>query len=205
MDHIEKVVTGFLLANNNPVGLLLIGAAALLEYVFPPFPGDTVTLFAAFLVTRYGWNLPLVFVAVLTGSGVGAMIDYGVGVWMRRPYEEGRFLKSEGTRRRVEQVLAAFRRHGAAYVAINRFLPGVRAVFFLAAGMAGLRAWAVLFWALVSAAAWNGLVVGVGYAAGANWARLKELAAIYSTVAWGLLALALVAWLVVTLARRRGK
>ena len=205
MDHIEKVVTGFLLANNNPVGLLLIGMAALLEYVFPPFPGDMVTLFAAFLVTRYGWNLPLVFLSVLTGSGVGAMIDYGVGVWMRRPYEEGRFLKGEATRARVEKVLAAFRRHGAVYVAINRFLPAVRAVFFLAAGMAGLRARAVLFWALVSAAAWNGMVVGVGHAAGANWERLKDLATLYSTAAWGLLGAVLLGWIVVTLVRRRGR
>lgn len=177
----------------------------MLEYVFPPFPGDMVTLFGAFLVTRYGWKLPWMFMAVLAGSGVGAMIDFGVGVWMRKPYEEGRFLKGEATRARVEQVLAAFRRHGAVYVAINRFLPAVRAVFFLAAGMAGLRARAVLFWALVSAAAWNGLVVGVGHTAGANWERLKALASTYSVVVWSLLGVALAGWLVVGLIRRRRK
>ena len=76
---------------------------------------------------------------------------------------------------------------------------------FLVAGMAGLRARAVLFWALVSAAAWNGLVVGAGHAAGANWERLKSLASTYSLVAWSLLGVALAGWLIVAALRRREK
>lgn len=203
MEQIEQAITTFLVANNNPLGFLLLGAAAMLEYVFPPFPGDMVTLFGAFLVTRYGWSLPAMFLSVLTGSAVGALIDFGIGVWMRKPYQEGRFIKRPGSREQVEKVLGAFRRHGAIYVAINRFLPAVRAVFFLAAGMAGLRARAVLFWALISAAAWNGLVVGVGYSVGANWQRIKVLAGLYSTVAWSLLGAALIAWLVVMVWRKK--
>ncbi len=117
----------------------------MLEYLFPPFPGDTVTLFGAFLVTQYSWNLPLVFGVVLLGSALGAMADFYVGVWMGRRYREGRFLRAPSVRRRVDQVTGAFQRHGEAYIALNRFLPAVRAVFFIAAGMAGLRPARVLF------------------------------------------------------------
>lgn len=191
---IEQAITGFLRVNNNPLGLALLGLAATLEYVFPPFPGDTVTLFGAFLVSQYQWSLVQVFFATLAGSAAGALIDYAVGARMRRPYEQGRFLKKPRTRRLVERVLASFRRHGAAYVALNRFLPAVRAVFFLAAGMAGLKLHLVLIFALISAAAWNALVLGVGYALGANWERIQRVFSLYSRVAWaaiGLVALVL--------------
>jgi len=189
LDHLERAAVAFLRANNNPTGLALLGGAALLEYLFPPFPGDTVTLFGAVLVARYHWSLPWVFLSVLAGSGLGAMVDHGVGVWMRRPYHSGRFPRSEANRARVERVLEAFRRHGAAYVALNRFLPAVRAIFFVASGLAGLNPWLVLFYALVSAALWNALIIGVGYSVGASWTRIKGVFAVYSRVAWGVVAL----------------
>lgn len=203
---ITRAIIGFLQRNNNPVGLVLLGLSALIEYVFPPFPGDTVTLFGAFLVTRYDWSLPLVFFSVMVGAGIGAMADYAVGVWMGRRYREGRLLTRPAMRRRIEQVLDNFRRYGEAYVMLNRFLPAVRAVFFLAAGMAGLRAHRVLIFALLSAAAWNALIIGTGYAVGANWDRLREIFSTYSLVIWivlgGLVLLLSGRWLI---RRRRSR
>jgi membrane protein DedA with SNARE-associated domain len=203
LGNIEQQITGFLQQNNNPLGLLLLGACAMVEYLFPPFPGDMVVLFGALLIARHGWNLPLVFLSVLAGSGLGCMIDFAVGAWMKGPYTEGRFLRGERSRRAVERVLASFRRHGEVYVALNRFLPAVRAVFFLAAGMAGLRAWRVLLFALLSASVWNALIIGAGYAVGANWERIRTLFSIYSTAAWSLLALVALALLVRWWIRRR--
>jgi membrane protein DedA with SNARE-associated domain len=185
MGSISQAITGFLQRNNNPVGLLLLGLSALLEYVFPPFPGDTVTLFGAFLVTRYDWSVAQVFLAVLLGSGIGAMLDFAFGRWVGDRYRDGRLLKSPANRARIDQVLDAFRRHGEVYVVLNRFLPAVRAVFFVAAGMAQLRAWRVLLFALISAALWNALIIGAGYAVGANWSRITDLFRTYSIVAWG--------------------
>jgi membrane protein DedA with SNARE-associated domain len=192
LESIAQAITGFLGRNNNPLGLLVLGATALIEYVFPPFPGDTITLFSAVLVTRYRWNLGLVFASVLAGSAVGAMIDYYVGVFLGARYREGRFLRAPAVRQKVDVVIAAFRRHGEAYVALNRFLPAVRAVFFLAAGMAALRPLRVLFFALLSAAAWNALILGVGWGLGANWERIRSIFTTYSEVAWAALGLVVV-------------
>ena len=205
LDSIEQAITGFLQSNNNPVGLLVLGLSALIEYVFPPFPGDVVTLFGALLVTRFRWSIAAVFASVLAGSAVGSTIDFYAGVWMRQRYEQGRFLKRPATRRLVERVLDSFRRHGEVYVALNRFLPAVRAVFFLAAGMAGLRVGRVLFFSMVSAAAWNALLIGAGYAVGGNWDRIKDLFRSYSVVVWILLGAVAVALFVRWLIRRRAR
>jgi membrane-associated protein len=195
MDRITQIITAFLSQNQNPLGILLLGLSALIEYVFPPFPGDTVTLFGAFLITRYRWSLPWSFASILAGSGAGAMMDFYLGLWLGERYRQGRFMRSPAMRKKVERVLSNFARYGEAYIALNRFLPGMRAVFFLAAGMAQLRPLRVLFFALLSAAVWNALIIAVGYALGANWARLKELFSMYTSVFWGLLLSATVVFL----------
>ena len=183
-ESIEVAITGFLQHNNNPLGFVLLGLSAMVEYLFPPFPGDTVTLFGVFLITQHQWSLPLVFLAVMIGSGVGSMLDFALGVWFKDRYEQGRFLRNPRARRAVDRVVAGFARHGEVYVVVNRFLPAVRAVFFVAAGMAGLRPGRVLFFAMLSAAAWNVLIIGAGFAVGANWQRIQELFRVYSIAAW---------------------
>ena len=84
----------------------------------------------------------------------------------------------------MRPMLERFERHGVVYVAINRFLPGIRALFFVAAGMSGLPLKKVLLWGAVSAAAWNGLIIAVGFAVGKNWERLLEILKSYTLVAW---------------------
>jgi membrane protein DedA with SNARE-associated domain len=202
-DSMAQAITGFLVHNNNPLGLTLLGISALVEYVFPPFPGDTVTLFGAFLVARFQWSLPLVFSVVLLGSAVGAMVNFSIGVWLGGRYREGRFLRGPRARQSVEKILSAFQRHGEVYIVFNRFLPALRAVFFFAAGMAGLRPLRVLFFAAISAAVWNGLILGAGYAVGANWERIQALFKVYSLVAWAVIGAAGLFFLARWLLRRR--
>ena len=66
----------------GPWGLPLLAVAATAEYLFPPFPGDTVTLFGAFLAVAGKLNWALVWGAVTLGSGVGLTLDWWVGRWL---------------------------------------------------------------------------------------------------------------------------
>ena len=59
---------------------LLVFAAALLEYVFPPFWGDTIILVGCFLAgvgRAESWQ---VFTGMLLGSILGALTAYGLGL-----------------------------------------------------------------------------------------------------------------------------
>ena len=172
------------------ITLAVLFASAIIEYVFPPFPGDTVTLAGAVLITACGYSFLPVFVAVLVGGLVGAAIDFFVGVWLAR---SGRVATSrwhfmtvavEG----MERVAKAFAKHGEAYIVINRFLPGVRAFLFVSAGMAGMRFWRVMFFALISGVAWNLLVIGAGMMLGANIDALEKLFRNYTLAVWVVLA-----------------
>ena len=184
------------------VAALVLFASSMIEYLFPPFPGDTVTLAGAVLVPYAGVPLWLVFAAVTAGSLAGSMLVFFLGEWLyrwqtRRLHERGHHA--------FDALADRFRRHGAAYVAVNRFLPGVRSFFFVAAGVAGLPWWKVALWSLVSLTAWNALVVAAGLAVGANVARLEGLFRQYQSAVWAGLgvvaALLLLRWAL----RRRAK
>ncbi len=180
---------------------LALGLAAFLEYVFPPFPGDTVTLAGAVLVTAYGYSAVRVIAAVLLGGLVGGAVDFAIGVAAGRVIARSRTragVRPPGwTRvgiiaaavRGAERVSESFNRHGEAYIAINRFLPGIRGFLFVAAGMAGMRFSRVMLWATLSSLAWHLLLLAAGMAVGTQVDRLETLFGKYGVVAWVLLAL----------------
>lgn len=109
---------------------------------------------------------------------------------------------------RVQRTIHLFERHGAKFIMVARFLPGVRAVTYFVAGTTGVSFWKFLLYdgiaACASAPAW----VLLGYWAGRH-RMLQKAWRMASHVQLGILAVvlgAVVTW-VVTLAvlRRRKK
>ena len=178
----------------GPWGLPLLAVAATAEYLFPPFPGDTVTIFGAFLAVAGKLNWALVWVAVTTGSGVGLALDWWVGRWIgarrhRLPDEAHRRWYHLLSQERLARFELRYRRYGDPLILANRFLPALRAFVFLAAGAADIPLPRVLALGLVSAGLWNGLLLVAGWALGANLDALEKLFAGYSQIAWGVLGL----------------
>lgn len=173
------------------VAWVTLGGAALVEYVFPPFPGDTVVLAGAVLVGVFGWPVLPVFGAITLGAVLGSALDFQLGRWF---VASGRYDRMEPARRAaLDDLVQGFRDHGAIYLALNRFVPGVRALFFVAAGLAGLRWPAVLWWSTVSAVVWNGLLVGAGVGFGANLDGLETWMGRYSLAVGALVGVAVLA------------
>lgn len=197
MDWLTDWLIGFASDRNHPAGLALLGGSALLEYIFPPIPGDTITLFGAVLISGFGWSWVAVAAVILIGSLGGATLNFQLG----------RRLRARGHRRpAIERLLARFERHGPTYLVVNRFVPGVRAVAFVAAGMSHMRARDVFLWGGTSIALWNGLLIGLGAAVGANLETLERWVREYTTGAWlalGGALLVFVGWWLVARRRRR--
>jgi len=149
-----------------PLGLLLLVLflGAFIEYVFPPFPGDLVVVLGAVAVGAGDRALLPVAVAVTLGALLGTAVDWWLGV------RAAAHLDRLGPRRRraVDRLVEGFRRVGPVLLVANRFAPGIRALFFVAAGVAGLGLGPVLLWSSVSAAAWNALLLGLGLQVGWN-------------------------------------
>lgn len=174
------------------LGALLLLAAALIEYVFPPFPGDVICLFGAFLVGHGGWSLPLVFTAVLLGNLLGLTADYGLGILLRRRARRRQAARQTPSRR-LQAVLALeprFQHRAAVVLLMNRFLPGVRALLFVGAGFYRYPLGKTLLWGALSALGWNTLIFVIGVTVGLRWAELSGVLSSYSMVVWALLGIA---------------
>ncbi len=195
VDFAFEWLKDFVSQPNHPVGLLILCGAALIEYVFPPFPGDMITLFgSSVLVTRYHWNAAVVFAVLLAGSQLGAMVSFHVGKKLANPPD------LPNTRRRLDRLVKGFARHGPAYLVINRFVPVFRPLFFIAAGMAHMRPWPVFIFSAISSALWNGLLMTLGILVGVHFETLVDWARNYTLIALGLLVLVI---LTIVLVKRR--
>lgn len=174
--------------------------ASFVEYVFPPFPGDTLVVAGAALVVAGGLPLGPAAVAVTLGAVAGGVVDLEVG---RRLASSG-WIDRQPEHRRADltRIVGWFERYGAVALAANRFAPGIRGLFFVAAGAAGVRRWPAIGWASVSASAWNALLIGLGVWLGRSAGALSTAVARWN-VAVGVLLVTGVVVLVVRAVRRR--
>lgn len=178
-------------------------AGSLLEHIVPPFPGDTVTLAGAVLVAAGQLSLPATFLTVLAGSLVGSALDHAFGRWLaRRMAVSGTGLWARRMPS-LERAREAFRQHGDLALVLNRFLPGVRALLFVAAGFSGMPLGRVLALGALSATVWNSLILAGGLLLGSHLDLLESWIRRIGLGAWAVFGLVLLGGLGLQFLRRR--
>jgi membrane protein DedA with SNARE-associated domain len=182
---------------------VLLFLATLVEYVFPPFPGDLLVVLGAWYAVEGALSWPAVFAAVTAGAVAGAFIDYRIGVAVGRRLDRRSARGGVLSTARLARFEASYRRHGVWLLVANRFFPGVRAFIFVAAGASGIPLRRVLLFGGLSAALWNGLLLGAGALLARNAEDLVALFERYTRVAWAVLAAAAVVALALLVWRRR--
>lgn len=179
-------------------GYPILVVAALLEYVFPPFPGDTMVLLGGAWAERGERSLVWAYVALLVGSQVGIAAMWLLG----RSLERRLHLAPSGARvfgipiEHLRRAQGLMHRHGTWILLGNRFLPSARSVIFLAAGAARVSLAWTLCWGTVSAAVFNGFLLWVGHSVGHNVEAIALFLTRFRNVSWGaavLIALVLLA------------
>ena len=148
------------------VGLALLVA---LENVFPPIPSEPILTLAGVLATQGRLSLVLVLLSSTAGSVLGALALFELGSRLGRArlvrlVDRMPLVDVEG----LERAEAWFARHGSSAVFFGRFIPVLRSLVSVPAGIERMpRSRFVLLTALGSGA-WNAAFIGIGYAAGAT-------------------------------------
>ncbi|HEY7725044.1 MAG TPA: VTT domain-containing protein [Anaeromyxobacteraceae bacterium] len=179
-----------LVTRTGPYAPLLLFLASFVEYVFPPAPGDVLVVLGAWYAVRGEISWPASFAAATAGALAGAALDWRLGRWIGARLDERAARGALGRlgRQRLRSFEAGYRRWGGLLLVGNRFLPGIRGFFFLAAGASGVPLRQVLLYGGISAAAWNGLLLGAGALAAHSVDEMVELFQRYTAVAWAALA-----------------
>lgn len=173
------------------LALLIVAAAAAIEYLLPPAPADSVVLGGSLLVLAGLCSFWAVLAAALLGGTIGSLLQLRLGRWiaLHPPGEEGWFsrLWPRAARDKTTQLI---QRHGLKLLLINRALPGLRGAAFIVAGASGLPAGRALAAGAVSNLAWSALLLGLGVFLGGNFQKIRDALAVYEHATLALAGLA---------------
>lgn len=193
-----------LAGDNAPFAYLMLFVSAFVENVFPPIPGDTVTLIGAYFVGRGSLSFAGVLLSTTAGSVMGFMTLFLIALKLEKNFiEQGRIRWINPAQfARVEKL---FRRFGYWIIAANRFLSGIRSVISISAGLSRLNATRVALLSFISALVWNGAIIFAGAYIGKSWVELREYIGLYNRVILIALGGAVVVYLVYYLVRKKKK
>jgi membrane protein DedA with SNARE-associated domain len=180
---VEDYLNQFMqLAQDNAyLAYTMLFVSAFVENVFPPVPGDTVTLIGAYFVGTGHLNYFGVLMSTTAGSVVGFMALFLIAFWLEwKVVEKYNFKWIKRTH--IDRVQEWFRKYGYRVILVNRFLSGVRSVISITAGLSKLRISAVFLLSFLSALIWNGLMISAGAFIGDNWQEIERSLKLYNQV-----------------------
>lgn len=165
--YISQIIE-FLMPLGNYFLYFFLFLSAVVENLFPPVPGDTITAFGAFLVGTGRLDFFLVYALTTAGSTAGFIILFFAGKFLEREF----FVKKDYSFFPAEKIESAekwFLKYGYYIVFFNRFLPGLRSVISIVSGICGLKTVPVFILSLISAMIWNLIWIYAGFTIGDNW------------------------------------
>ena len=147
-------------------GLFLLVVA---ESTLVPVPSTLVFPFAGFLAAKGIFSLPIVLALNSLGALVGSGISYWIGAAGGKPLllKYGKYVLIR--RKDIEKTEAWFANHGKATILIARFVPVVRHIISMPAGIARMRLVPFFVQTFVGATLWGGFLILLGYYMGEHW------------------------------------
>jgi membrane protein DedA with SNARE-associated domain len=174
-----------------------------LESTLVPIPSELVMPFAGFMASQGEFSLPVILVINSAGALLGSGLCYCIGVVGGKPFLENYgkyFLVRQHDLVRTE---AFFAKHGKKTILIGRFLPVIRHVISVPAGIARMPLPAFFLQTFLGATIWGGVLILLGYYVGANWETFATTLKRVDLLIGLILVLALVALGIRFVVRRR--
>lgn len=173
MEEILNQITETLLKSNDIFIYIFLFLSSIIENLFPPIPGDTITAFGAFLVGTGRLNYYLVYIITAFGSVLGFMMLFWIGRFLGIKFFQEKNYKHFSAEK-IAEAESWIIKYGYFVVFGNRFLPGVRSVISIVTGISQLKSKWVFLLALASSSIWNLIWIHTGYLLGNNWDIVKE-------------------------------
>ena len=159
-----------------------IGVAFLIaiENIFPPIPSEVILAFGGFMTSQTTLNAIGVIISATIGSTVGAIVLYLIGRILNKERLErivsgkiGKVLRLKASD--IEKADKWFDTKGQKTVFICRFIPIVRSLISIPAGMSEMNFLKFLLYTVLGSTIWNTVLVLLGKELGDSWERVVEV------------------------------
>jgi len=188
---IAEGVIGWMGAGGYPVLFVLM----MFESMVVPIPSEIVMPFAGFLLAKgtFTWAGVVIFSSL--GSLVGSLLSYWIGLYGGRSFllKWGKYVLLD--KEHLIKTEKWFKRRGSITIFISRFIPVVRHLISIPAGMAKMNIWLFMFYTLIGATIWNLILVYIGIVLNQQWHVVTSYTGIIDIIVLGILVL-FVVWFV---------
>ena len=166
-----------------------ITALMTVESSFIPFPSEVVIPPAVYVAGdqastlcatgTYPVDVLIIVLFGTLGAVIGAVINYALSVWLGRPiiykFADSKLghlclLSSE----KIQRAEEYFREKGNVSTFVGRFIPGIRQLISIPAGLSRMHFGAFLWWTFLGAFIWNCILAVLGYVAAGQMDLIKE-------------------------------
>jgi membrane protein DedA with SNARE-associated domain len=187
----------FLMWLVNTVGSLGYTGIMILMFIestFIPLPSELVIPPAGYLIAQEQMNWAGVIAAGTFGSTLGALFNYGIAVYLGRPFilRYGKFFGI--SQKHFMKGEEFFRRHGHISTFIGRLILGVRHYISFPAGLCRMNLAEFSFYTAFGAGLWVAVLAYIGYFVGNNEERIMEVSRQWSIYVIGSCALLIVVY-----------
>ena len=176
------------------LGILLL---IMIENVFPPIPSEVILCFGGFMTTKSNLTILGVIMASTIGSILGAIILYFIGKLLNKERlikivsgKIGKILRLK--KKDIEIADKWFDTKGAITVFFCRFIPIVRSLISIPAGMSEMPFAKFLVLTTLGTTIWNTVLTVLGSIMGKKWTVVTEIIDKYATIVLILLVIAFV-------------
>ena len=166
---------------NNHLNYGTVTLLMTIESSFIPFPSEVIVPPAAYqacnsenealYVTSSKFvNVLLIILFATLGALIGALINYVLALWLGRPIiywfadsKVGHMLLLDSAK--VQKAEDYFREHGNVSTLVGRFIPAIRQLISIPAGLAKMHIGKFILFTSIGAACWNTVLAILGYVA----------------------------------------
>ena len=172
----------------NQFGYAGVGLLIAIETIFPPIPSEVILTFGGFLTTFTSMSLLGVVGSATAGALAGATVLYGIGRWLN-PQRLQHWLNGplgellHFNPNDVDRAIGWFSRKGTFTVFFCRFIPIVRSLISIPAGISRMNMGKFFLLTGAGSVIWNFVLVYVGSLAGASWERISDYMDVYGRIA----------------------
>ena len=147
-----------------------------IENIFPPITSEVILTFGGFLTT-YSALSPLgVIISATIGSLIGAIVLYYLGYFFSDRLDK--LFKSDD----IAKANDWFKNKGCKAVLYCRFVPIVRSLVSIPAGINKMNMTIFLLYTSIGTIIWNTVLVYAGVILGSNWSYFASIISRYSKV-----------------------
>lgn len=187
----------FILAFMGQFGYLGVFLLIAIENIFPPIPSEVILLFGGFMTTYTNLSIPLMVIAATLGSLLGAIFLYYIGKLLNKERLKrivsgkiGKILRIKYED--IDKADEWFDKKGNKTVFFCRFIPIVRSLISIPAGMSEMSMSKFLIYTITGSAIWNTVLIVVGSIVGENWTNILGIFENYSHIVLILLIIAFI-------------